>query len=390
MELAERVARLRTEADGALVTLARARELQAEGRDIVHFEVGDPDFPTPVHIVQAAHEAMQQGYTHYPPGPGLPELRAAIARRVSETRGLSVDPAQVVVTPGSKAVMFYSMHLLGEAGAEIICPNPGMPEFEAVARFTGATVVPVRLLPEHDNRLDLDDLASKLGERTRLIMLVSPHNPTGAVYPREDLQAIAGLVKDLPCYVFSDEIYSAIRFDAGHHSIAAVPGMAERTILSDGFSKAYAMTGWRLGYGVFPRQLVPHVINIQRNSVSAAAAFTQRAGVAALEGPQDAVAGMVAEYQRRRDVLVEGINRIPGISCPLPQGAFYAFPDVRETGIPSLRFAELAMEKGVALLAGTAFGSYGKGFIRVSYATSVEQIEKGLERIEAVVRAYRP
>jgi aspartate aminotransferase len=385
-KLAERLDRMRTDADGALVTLNRARELQREGRDIVHFEIGDPDFPTPSHIVDAAYKAMQEGYTHYPPGAGFPELRSAIAKRISKTRGIQVDTGQVIVTPGSKAVMFYAMHILGEPGAEIICPNPGMPEFEAVARFTGASVVPVRLLPEKDYRIDLDHLESQLNEKTRLIMLVSPHNPTGSVYPNEDLQKIAELVKDISCYIFSDEIYSSIHFGQQHLSIATVKDMAARTIISDGFSKTYAMTGWRLGYGIFPLELVPHVINIQRNSVSAAAAFTQIAGLAALEGPQDSVPTMVNAYRDRRDVLVEGINRIPGISCPLPQGAFYAFPDIRGTGIPSLRFAEIAMEQGVALLAGTAFGTYGEGFIRLSYATGIDRINSGLERIESFVK----
>jgi len=284
--------------------------------------------------------------------------------------------------------MVYTVMSLAEPGTEVICPNPGMPELEAMVNFAGATVVPMRLLPENGYRPDLEDLPTKINERTRLIMLINPHNPTGAVLTREDNEAIATMVRDRDCHVFSDEIYSEVHFGGRHESIAAVPGMLEKTIISDGFSKTYAMTGWRLGYGVFPRSLVSHVIAIQRNTVSAAAAFSQRAGLAALEGPRDEVRHMVEEYRRRRDILVEGINRIPRLACPLPGGAFYAFADIRETGMSSVEFADRCIEHGVALLSGTAFGTHGEGFVRLAYATSAEQIAKGLERIEAVARRH--
>jgi aspartate/methionine/tyrosine aminotransferase len=385
--LTRRVARLATRAEGALGILARARTLESEGRDILHLEIGDPDFATPPHIVRAAEEAIAQGYTHYPPAPGLPELRAAIARHLGDTRGLRVDPDRVVVTPGSKPVMFYTLLALGAPGVEIVCPDPGMPEFEAVARFTGARVLTLPVDPRTE-RIDLDRLAAVVTDRTRLIMLISPHNPTGRTLSTTELTGIADIVRERPCYLFSDEIYHAIRFDGPHRSIAALPGLAERTIVSDGFSKTYAMTGWRLGFGVFPPELAGAVVQLQKHSVSAAAAFTQRAGVAALEGPGDAVRAMVAEYRRRRDALVRGLREIPGIETPTPDGALYAFPRVSGTGLTSAAFARRALDDlGVALLPGTAFGRRGEGHVRLSFAAApVPVIERALERLADLVR----
>src|SRR5262245_50944220 len=359
--LARRVGRLATRAEGALGMLARARSLEAQGRDILHLEIGDPDFATPPHIVRAAEEAIGQGYTHYPPAPGLPELRAAIARHLADDRGVRVDPDCVVVTPGSKPVMFYTLMALGAPGVEIVCPDPGMPEFEAVARLTGARVVALPM-DAQTGRIDLDRLAAVVSDRTRLIMLISPHNPTGTTLSPGELGGIADIVRQRPCYLFSDEIYCAIRFDGPHRSIAAMPRLSERTIISDGFSKTYAMTGWRLGFGAFPPELVGAVVQLQKNSTSAAAAFTQRAGLAALDGPQDAVLAMVAEYRRRRDALVAGLREIPGVDIVTPDGALYAFPRIRGTGLSSIAFARRALDDlGVALLPGTAFGRRGEG-----------------------------
>ena len=384
--VARRVARLATRAEGALGMLARARSLQAEGREILHLEIGDPDFPTPPHVVRAAEEAIAQGYTHYPPSPGLPELRAAIARHLRDSRDVRVDPERVVVAPGSKPIMFYTLMMLGAPGAEIVCPDPGMPEFEAVARFAGARVV---ALPEdaQTGRIDLDRLAAIVTDRTRLIMLISPHNPTGMTLSPAELAGIADIVRTRACYLFSDEIYHAIRFDGPHRSVASMPGMSERTIVSDGFSKSYAMTGWRLGFGVFPPELVGAAVQIQKNSVSAAAAFTQRAGIAALEGPQDAVRAMVAEYRRRRDALVEGLRRIPGVEAVTPDGGLYTFPRITRTGLTSAEFARRALdEMGVAVLPGTAFGRRGDGHLRLSYAAApVPVIERAVERLADLV-----
>jgi aspartate/methionine/tyrosine aminotransferase len=387
--LARRVARLATRAEGALGVLARARALEAQGREILHLEIGDPDFPTPAHVVRAAEEAIAQGYTHYPPAPGQPELRAAIARHVAATRGLRVDPDRVLVTPGSKPVMYYTLMALGAPGVEIVCPDPGMPEFAAVARLTGARVVALPM-DSRTERIDLDRLAAVVTDRTRLVMLIDPHNPTGATLSPDERSGVAAIVRERPCYVFSDEIYRAIRFDGPHRSIAAEPGLGERTIISDGFSKTYAMTGWRLGFGVFPPELVGAVLQLQKNSVSAAAAFTQRAGLAALEGPQDAVDRMVAEYRRRRDALVRELAGIPGIEVAAPAGALYVFPRVAGTGLTSAAFARRALDDlGVALLPGPAFGRRGDGHVRLSFAAApVPVIERALERLRDLVRRW--
>jgi aspartate aminotransferase len=382
--VAERMERLGTET--AFEVLARARALEAEGREVIHLEIGEPDFPTPPHIVAAAKQALDEGYTHYVPSPGLPELREAIARHVAATRGIPVDPEEVVVTPGAKPIMFFAALMLCGPGDEVLYPDPGFPIYPSVAAFAGARPVPLRLRPETGFRLDPDELRAKLTDRTRLLILNSPHNPTGAVLTREDVAAIAELVRGRRLIVLSDEIYREIVYEGHAPSIASLPGMREQTIILDGFSKTYAMTGWRLGYGVMARPLAEAMTRLIVNSVSCTAAMTQRAGLAALTGPQDAVRAMVAEFRRRRDALVAGLNAIPGVSCHLPGGAFYAFPDIRGTGMGSAELAErLLREAGVATLAGTAFGPGGEGFLRLSYAAGLTAIERALERMAAVV-----
>ena len=389
MSVARKMMNLGTET--AFEVLARAKALEAQGKDVVHLQIGEPDFDTPAHIVEAAVEALRNGYTHYGPTPGLPELREAIARDVSRTRGISVGPERVVVTPGAKAIMFFAILALAQRGVEVIHPNPGFPIFESMIRFSGARPVPMRLIEEEGYHLDLEDLAAKITPRTKLIILNSPQNPTGAVMTRDEMETVADLVRAREdIYVLSDEVYKDIIYKGEHHSIASLPGMAERTIILDGFSKSYAMTGWRLGYGVFPEELVPHIVKLAVNSVSCAASFTQMAALAALEGPQDAVRDMVAEFGRRREVIAQGLRRIPGFRCPEPEGAFYAFPSIEGTGISSTDFEHGSLaDAGVAVLSGTAFGRYGEGYIRLSYANSQENILKALDRLDDFVARKR-
>jgi aspartate/methionine/tyrosine aminotransferase len=386
MRLASRILDLGTEA--AFEVLAKARALEAQGKDIIHLEIGEPDFDTPRHIVEAGVEALRQGYTHYGPTAGLPELREAVARNSREVRGLDTVPAQVVVTPGAKPVMFYAILALAEPGVEVIYPNPGFPIYESLIRFAGATPVPMRLLEEKSYHPDLDDLASKITDRTRLIILNSPENPCGSVLTLSELETIAGLVnqhEDL--YILTDEVYKDILYTGEHHSIASLPGMAERTIILDGFSKSYAMTGWRLGYGIMPEELAYHVTRLAVNNISCSATFTQRAAIAALDGPQDAVQAMAAEFAGRRRLITDGLRSIPGLRCPEPEGAFYAFPNIQETGLTSSQFEDRVMhEAGVALLSGTGFGEFGEGYVRISYANSRENIQKALDRLDTFVR----
>ena len=387
MSVAGRMRVLGTET--AFEVLAKARALEALGKDVVHLEIGEPDFDTPSHIVEAGVEALRQGHTHYGPTAGLPELREAIARNVGETRGVSVSPDDVVVTPGAKPIMFFTILALAQRGVEVIYPNPGFPIYESMIRYSGARAVPMRLLPDKGYHPDLDDLASKINRRTRLIILNSPQNPTGSVLSRQELEVIAGLIRERDgIYVLSDEIYKDILYDGEHFSIASLPGMLERTVILDGFSKSYAMTGWRLGYGVVPQHLVPHIVRLGVNSVSCAASFTQRAAITALEGPQDAVRDMVEEFRRRREVMIGGLNDIPGVKCPEPGGAFYAFPSIKGVGIPSQEFQDRLLEEaGVALLSGRSFGKFGEGFARLSYANSIENIRKALDRLADFVAA---
>lgn len=380
MNLADSMQRLGTEK--AFEVLARARALEAQGRSILHLEIGEPDFPTPPHIVDAAKRALDEGWTHYGPTQGLPELREAIAADVSRSRHIQVDGSQVCVVPGGKPVIFYTMLALLQPGDEAIYPNPSFPIYESMIEFTGAKAVAVPLLEERGFSFDLDRFASALSPRTKLVVLNSPANPTGGMIPAEDLKQIAELIAGRDIIVLSDEIYSRMGYDGTPPSITAYPGMLEKTIILDGFSKTYAMTGWRIGYGVFPRFLVEPVVRLMVNSNSCTASFTQRAALAALEGPQDPSAKMLEEFRRRRDFFVDGLNGLPGFRCARPAGAFYAFPNIEGTGRTSKELAEaLLNQAGVACLSGTDFGRYGENFIRFSYAASHERLAAALDRL---------
>ncbi len=384
MNLAGRISRLRGE--GAFEVLVRARALEATGRDVVHMEIGEPDFPTPANIVAAGRKAIADGFTKYGPTQGEPELRQAVAEHVSATRGIPVSETQVVVTPGAKPILFYSMLALLEPGDEAMYPDPGFPIYEGVIGASGATPVPMPLLESRGFSIDLDRFADALSDRTRLIILNSPQNPTGGTIPPADLQAIADLVAERDLVVLSDEIYNLIAFDEKPTSIASIDGMADKTIILDGFSKAYSMTGWRIGYGVFPQWIVDAICLLQVSATSHTATFTQRAAIEALRGPQDSVQLMVEEFRRRRDVIVNGLNSIPGIRCARPGGAFYAFPNVQRTGMSSSELAErILQDAGVACLAGEAFGACGEGYLRFSYATALDRIEVAIGRIRRLL-----
>ncbi len=364
----------------AFEVLVRARALEARGRSVVHLEIGEPDFDTPGHIVAAAQQALEAGFTHYGPGAGLPELRLAVANYLQRWRGIDIDPARVVITPGGKPVMFFAILALIDPGDEIIYPDPGFPIYESMARFVGARPVPMPLREERRFRFDPDEFQSLVSHRTRLIIINSPHNPTGSVLTRADLQVIADVARDRGIVVLSDEIYSRLLYTGQHESIATFDDMLDRTILLDGWSKTFAMTGWRLGFGVFPPTLVEPITRLTINSVSCTSAFSQYAAMAALNGPWDPVEAMVEEFRRRRDIIVAGLNDIPGISCLEPHGAFYVFPNITGTGLTSAEVAaKLLADGGVAALSGTAFGPYGEGYLRFSYANSVENIQAALD-----------
>ena len=382
LRLAKRMSRLGTET--AFEVLVKARALEAEGRDIVHLEIGEPDFDTPANIISAGADAMHKGFTHYGPAAGLPQLREAIAQYVSNTRGVEVSPDEVVIVPGGKPIIFFSILSLADDGDEIVYPNPGFPIYESMIDYVGAKGVPIRLREEMDFRLDVDELAGLITDRTKLIIINSPQNPTGGVLEKMDIDGIARAIGDRNILVLSDEIYSRLIFEGEHHSIMSIDGMKERTILLDGFSKTYAMTGWRMGYGVMRSDLAARMAQLMVNSNSCTASFTQIAGVEALRGPQDSVSKMCAEFKKRRDVMVAGLNKIKGFSCRLPKGAFYVFPNVTKTGWPSKKLADALLEEaGVAGLSGTAFGDFGEGYLRFSVANSIENIEKALERIDS-------
>ena len=383
MHPASRMSRLGTES--AFEVLSRARALEAQGRHIIHLEIGQPDFPTPRHVVEAGQRALDEGWTGYGPTPGFPDFRDAIAEYISRTRGISVSGKNVVVVPGGKPIMFFTMMAVLEPGDEVIYPNPSFPIYESMINFLGATPVPIPLIESRGFSFDLDTFQKKLSPKTKMVVLNSPANPTGGMIPREDLEKIAGMLRDRDVLVLSDEIYSRICYGVEPSSITQFPGMLEKTIILDGFSKTYSMTGWRLGYGVMPLWLADAVDKLMVNSNSCTASFTQRAGLAALTGPQDDVDRMVAEFRRRRDFIVKGLNAIPGFSCVVPDGAFYAFPNVSGTGMSSKELADLLLnEAGVACLSGTAFGSYGDGYLRFSYAASLENIQDALDRIRKV------
>ncbi len=383
MKLADRMSRLGIES--AFEVLAKARALEARGRNVIHLEVGQPDFPTPSHVVEAGKSALDDGETKYGPPAGFPEFRESIAAYISETRGVRVDAANVCVVPGAKPVVFFTMIAILEKGDEVIYPDPGFPVYESMIRFLGATPVPIPLLERAGFSFDLDVFADRLSEKTKMVVLNSPGNPTGGVIPSEDLQSLADLLRDRDVMVLSDEIYSRIAYGSEPTSIASCEGMLEKTIVLDGFSKTYSMTGWRLGYGVMPVWLAEAVAKLMVNSNSCTASFTQRAGIAALEGPQDSVARMVDEFRRRRDAIVKGLGAIPGFRCSTPAGAFYAFPNVAGTGIPSNELAETILtEAGVASVSGDSFGRHGAGYLRFSYANSLENILEAIERIRKI------
>jgi aspartate aminotransferase len=387
MELTDRMRRLGTES--AFEVLARARELESEGRKIIHLEIGEPDFDTPEHIARAAADAIGSGQTHYCAAPGIEELREAASTFFSRTRGAEYEPDRIVVTPGAKPIMFFTIMATCQDGDEVVYPDPGFPMYESLAAFAGAKPVPVTLREDRGFRMDPDEVASAITERTRMVILNSPHNPCGSALEADDLERIAQAVRGRDLYVLSDEMYWAIRYEGQHSSIAALDGMADRTILLDGCSKTFAMTGWRLGFAALPEPLVEPVTRLVINSVSCTATFTQHAAAAALTGPWEPVEEMVAEFRRRRDVMVEGLNRIPGLSCAQPDGAFYVFPNATAVTASTKELSSYLLEEaGVACLWGSAFGPGGEGYLRMSYANSVENLTAALEAIEAALPGF--
>jgi aspartate aminotransferase len=381
LRLAERMSRLGTET--AFEVLNKARALERQGKNIIHLEIGEPDFDTPSNIIDAGVEALRKGWTHYGPSAGLPELREAIAEEVSRSRGVKVTSDEVVVVPGGKPIIFFTLLALADAGDEVIYPNPGFPIYESMIRYAGAEPVAIRLREEKDFGFDVDELASLINDRTKLIILNSPQNPTGGVLSRQDIRDIAEAIGERNILVLSDEIYSRLIFDGEHYSIMSVPGFKERTILLDGFSKTYAMTGWRMGYGIMRPDLAAHISRLMTNSNSCTASFTQMAGIEAVRGDQSSVDHMREEFQMRRDAFVTGLNRIKGFSCRVPKGAFYVFPNITGTGWSSKKLADALLEQaGVACLSGTAFGEYGEGYLRFSVANSLENLNKALEWIK--------
>ena len=381
---AKRMSRLGTES--AFEVLAKAKSLEAQGKDIIHLEIGQPDFSTPMNVCEAAFKAMKEGHTGYCPSAGLPEFREVAAQHISETRSVEIHPDEVTVTPGAKPIIFFTILALIDDGDEVIYPEPGFPVYESVIDFIGGKPVPLPLREEVDFRFKIDDLVDSITENTKLLILNSPQNPTGGTLTESDLAAIAELVEKHQFYVLTDEVYSRLLYDGTHHSILSIPGMKEHTILIEGHSKTYAMTGWRLGYGVAPKEIADKITQLTINSNSCTATFTQIAGIEALTGPQTFVSEMVAEFQVRRDVIVDGLNAIKGISCVKPFGSFYVFPNVTNLPLGCEDLADYLMEEvGVALLPGTAFGKYGDGYLRLSYANSLENINDALQRIDSAI-----
>jgi aspartate aminotransferase len=385
-QLADSLQELGTET--AFSVLARARELERAGRDVIHLEIGEPDFDTPSHITDAAVKAMRAGETHYCPAAGIPEFREAIAEHLSASRGIEVSPERVLAGTGAKPFLFFTVLATCNPGDEVIYPDPGFPIYESAIRWAGATPVPLPLLEERDFVFELDDLEARLTERTKLVILNSPENPTGGMCGAEELERAAELITRAGAWVLSDEVYAQIAYDGGFASIATAPGMAERTILLDSLSKTFAMTGWRCGFAAVPEPLVDPLVRFFVNCTSCVPPFVQHGGIAALRGPMDEPRAMVAEFRRRRDLVVEGLNRLPGLSCRLPRGAFYAFPSVAGVPIPAEELASRLLEEaGVAVLAGSAFGQVGKDNLRISYATSQENLEQALARMDGFLRA---
>jgi aspartate aminotransferase len=381
LRLASRMSRLGTET--AFEVLNRARALEKQGKNIIHLEIGEPDFDTPSNIIEAGVNALHHGWTHYGPAAGNPELRQTIADYVSRTRGVPVSSDEVVVVPGGKPIIFFTILALIDEGDEVLYPNPGFPIYESMINYVGGRAVPVPLREDRDFSLDVNELASLISDRTKLIILNSPHNPTGGVLARKDIHDIANAISDRNIMVLSDEIYSRLIFEGEDFSIMSIPGFKDRTILLDGFSKTYAMTGWRMGYGVMRADLATQFSRLNTNSISCTASFTQIAGIEALRGDQSSVDTMNAEFKHRRDVFVAGLNKIKGFSCRMPKGAFYAFPNITKTGWPSKKLADALLEEaGVACLSGTAFGANGEGYLRFSVANSLENLNQALSRIE--------
>lgn len=389
MHIAERISRLGTET--AFEVLVKARALEAKGKNVVHLEIGEPDFDTPPNIIQAAKDALDKGFTHYGPAAGLPETRQAIADYINRTRGYDLwKPEEIVVTPGGKPIMFFGMMACIDEGDEVIYPNPGFPIYESVINFLKAKPVPLPLREEKEFRFDVADLEARITPKTRMVILNTPQNPTGGILTREDLAQIAELAIKHNLIVLSDEIYSQVTYgDFKHTSISEFDGMKERTMILDGFSKTFAMTGWRMGYGAFPEHIAKVVAKLQTNVTSCTSSFTQIAGIEALsDRTLPYVSDFLKEFERRRDIIVDGLNAIPGFRCHKPHGAFYVFPNITGTGMTSQEAADFFLyEAGVACLSGTAFGAHGEGFIRFSYANSVEKIQEALKRIEAAVGA---
>jgi aspartate/methionine/tyrosine aminotransferase len=375
------MSRLGTET--AFEVLNRARQLEKQGKEIIHLEIGEPDFDTPANVIEAGVDALHKGWTHYGPAAGLPDLRQAIADYVSRTRNVPVSSEEVVVVPGGKPIIFFTILALIESGDEVIYPNPGFPIYESMVNYSVGKAIPIPLREDRDFSVDVNELAKLINDRTKLIILNSPHNPTGGVLTKKDILEIAEAIGDRNILILSDEIYSRLIYDGDHFSIMSVPGFKERTILLDGFSKTYAMTGWRLGYGVMRPDLAGPIARLATNSTSCTASFTQVAGIEALRGDQSSVDKMSAEFKRRRDTFVAGLNKINGFSCRVPKGAFYAFPNITKTGWSSKKLADALLEQaGVACLSGTAFGEYGEGYLRFSVANSLENLNKALARIE--------
>jgi aspartate/methionine/tyrosine aminotransferase len=371
----------------AFEVLAKAKALEKQGKDIVHLEIGEPDFDTPKNIKEAAVKALNSGYTHYGPSAGLPDFREAIAQYVSKTRGIKAEADEVVVTPGAKPIMCFSILALVNPGEEVLYPNPGFPIYESLINFVEAKPVPIPLLEENDFRLDPEFVKKNITKKTKMIILNYPENPTGGILTKDDLKVIADCISDRDgVFVLADEIYSRIIYEGKHESIASLPGMKDKTILLDGFSKTYAMTGWRLGYGVMRKDIAQKVAQLMTNSNSCTCSFTQMAGMEALKGPQTDAEKMVAEFKRRREVIVDGLNKIKGFSCKKPHGAFYVFPNIKGTSMDCRKLGDhLLYNAGVAVLPGTSFGKYGEGYLRLSFANSVENIKKALDRIAKAV-----
>ncbi len=383
--IAARMSGLGTET--AFEVLARAKALEAQGQAVVHLEIGEPDFDTPRNIVDAAVAALREGWTHYGPSAGIMEAREAIAQWFAKDRAVPCAAENVVITPGAKPIIFFSILALVNPGDEVIYPDPGFPIYESVISYFGAKPVPLPLREEREFTFDVADLEARITPKTRMLILNSPHNPCGSMLSREDLRQIADLAAKHDFWILSDEIYSRITYESKHESITQFPGMSERTVVIDGFSKTYAMTGWRLGYGIMPKDVTPHVARLMTNSNSCTASFVQMAGIEALRGPQDDVLGMIREFRSRRDFIVDGLNALDGVTCVRPKGAFYVFPNVKSLGLPSSKLqARLLEEAGVAALSGTAFGPGGEGYVRFSYANSKENIARALEKIESLLQ----